>query len=167
MQDAIQDATQGRPPQEAQPGPQAPAQASTRSLTRSHDRMLGGVAGGLGDYFDIDPTIVRLGLVLAALISGGFVIVAYLALWMIMPEAPSSTVPGLTRSTETGTNERRGANGALILGVILVAIGGIALLEQFPMFHFWGVAGWGIARFWWPSLLIAVGVALVLARARD
>jgi phage shock protein PspC (stress-responsive transcriptional regulator) len=128
--------------------------------------MIGGVAGGLGDYLDVDPTIVRLVLVLTALMSGGFVLIAYLALWIIMPEASSSTLPGLTTlsGTAAATSEPRGANGALILGVILVAVGGIALLDQLPMLHLFG---WGMARLWWPSLLIAVGVALVLARARD
>ncbi len=162
----MQDAIPGTPPQETQSGPQAPApaQAVTKSLTRSHDRMLGGVAGGLAEYFDIDPTIVRLGLVLTALISGGIVVVAYIALWIIMPEAPSSTVPGLAGAAGPVQAEGRGSSGALILGVILLAVGGIALLDQFPMFHMFG---WGIARFWWPTVLIAVGLALILARARD
>ncbi len=35
-------------------------QSSPRRLMRSHDRVLGGVAGGLAEYLDVDPTIVRL-----------------------------------------------------------------------------------------------------------
>ena len=154
----MQDAIQGTAPPETQaPRPQA------RVLTRSHDRMLGGVAGGLADYFDTDPTIVRLGLVLTALITGGLVLIAYIALWIIMPEAPSSTVAGLAGS-EPASSTPRTTNGALLLGVILVAVGGFVLLEQLPMFHLFG---WGIARFWWPSLLIVAGLALIAARARD
>jgi phage shock protein C len=150
----MQDTIQG-PPQESRG-----AQPAPRVLTRSHDRMIGGVAGGLADYFDVDPTLVRLGIVLAALVSGGLAFVGYIALWIIMPEAPSSTVPGLAG---VSTSDRR-ANGALILGVILVGIGTLALLQQFPIFH---MLGWNLARFWWPSLLIALGLALILARARD
>ena len=57
-------------------------------LTRSaHDRVLAGVAGGLGEYFAVDPTIVRLVWVLAAFLSGGVAILIYLAFWLIMPRA--------------------------------------------------------------------------------
>jgi phage shock protein PspC (stress-responsive transcriptional regulator) len=57
-------------------------------LTRStHDRVLTGVAGGLGEYFAVDPTIVRLVWVLAAFLTGGAAILIYLAFWLIMPRA--------------------------------------------------------------------------------
>jgi phage shock protein PspC (stress-responsive transcriptional regulator) len=52
----------------------------TRTLTRSStDRMLGGVAGGLGDYFGVDPVLFRVGFVVATLLSGVGAL-AYLAL---------------------------------------------------------------------------------------
>jgi phage shock protein C len=154
----MQDTIQGTPQESAQAG----APRSALVLTRSHDRMLGGVAGGLADYFDVDPTIVRLGIVLGALVSGGVVLVGYIALWIIMPEAPLSTVPGLAGGVVT--TDRRGSNGALVLGVILVGVGAFALLDQFPLFH---LLGWDLMRFWWPSLLIALGLGLIFARARD
>ena len=56
-----------------------------RRLTRSHDKMLGGVSGGMGEYFDVDPTLVRLGWVLAALLTCGAAIVLYIACWFLMP----------------------------------------------------------------------------------
>ena len=163
MQDVVQPTAPPAAPSAPQLAEQG-AQAAARVLARSRDRMLGGVAGGLAEYFDVDPTIVRLGLVLAALFSGGIVLVAYIALWIIMPE-PSAGA--LAQSGTTGApsiSVPRGGNGALILGVILVGVGGIALMSQFPMFH---LIGWGFARVWWPSLLILVGMALILARARD
>ena len=56
-------------------------------LTRSEtDRMLVGVCGGLGEYFGIDSTIVRVAFVLLALF-GASGIVLYLALWLIVPRA--------------------------------------------------------------------------------
>jgi phage shock protein PspC (stress-responsive transcriptional regulator) len=54
----------------------------TRSMT---DRRLGGVCGGLAKHFNVDPTIVRLLFVLAALIEGIGVLL-YLILWLIVPE---------------------------------------------------------------------------------
>ena len=60
---------------------------SDKQLMRSEDRMVAGVAGGLADYFDIDPTIVRILFVLLALFGGGFLgILIYIVLWIIMPD---------------------------------------------------------------------------------
>ena len=55
-------------------------------LIRSHtDRMIGGVAGGVGWYFGLDPVIVRLLFVVLAF-TGGIGFFLYLVLWVIMPE---------------------------------------------------------------------------------
>ena len=57
----------------------------TERLTRSRsDRILGGVCGGLGEYFDIDPALIRLGFV-AALLFGGSGPILYLIAWLIIP----------------------------------------------------------------------------------
>jgi len=53
------------------------------------DKKIGGVCGGLGEYFERDPTIVRILFVLLILFSFGFGILAYLALWLIIPKRPS------------------------------------------------------------------------------
>ena len=58
-------------------------------LTRSHtDRMLTGVAGGMAEYFDIDPVIIRLLWVLGALFTGGVLLVVYFVMAIIMPSPP-------------------------------------------------------------------------------
>jgi phage shock protein PspC (stress-responsive transcriptional regulator) len=60
----------------------------TKKLYRSrNNRMLGGVAAGVADYFAVDPTVVRLLFVIFAL-AGGPGLLAYLILWVIMPEEP-------------------------------------------------------------------------------
>nr|EGQ40787.1 MAG: putative stress-responsive transcriptional regulator [Candidatus Nanosalinarum sp. J07AB56] len=57
----------------------------TERITRSKsDRILGGVCGGLGEHFDIDPTLIRLGFV-AALLFGGSGPILYLIAWLIIP----------------------------------------------------------------------------------
>ncbi len=48
------------------------------------NKMIGGVAAGLGDYFAIDPTLVRLAFVALALL-GGPGIVVYLIMWIVVP----------------------------------------------------------------------------------
>ncbi len=61
-----------------------------RRLYRSRtDAMLGGVCGGLGQYLNVDPTIIRLILVLMALM-GGHGILVYLILWLVIPLEPVS-----------------------------------------------------------------------------
>ncbi len=59
-----------------------------KKLYRSRsDRMVAGVAGGLAEYFSIDPTIVRLAFVLLALMGGPGLII-YIIMWIVVPEAP-------------------------------------------------------------------------------
>lgn len=60
----------------------------TRRLTRRRDdRMVAGVCSGVADYLHLDPTLVRLLAVVAAIFSMGAVAVAYVAAWILMPEA--------------------------------------------------------------------------------
>jgi phage shock protein C len=60
----------------------------SKKLYRSvNNKMLGGVAAGLGEYLSIDPTIVRLGFVALALM-GGPGIVVYLIMWLVVPQEP-------------------------------------------------------------------------------
>ena len=72
-----------------------------RQLTRSEtDRRIAGVCGGIAEYFDIDPTIVRVIFVLAALL-GGPGVLAYIVLWIVLPKGqprpPDSPRPGSGR----------------------------------------------------------------------
>jgi phage shock protein C len=61
-----------------------------KHLQRSRtEKMIGGVCGGLGEYFGIDPTIVRV-LWVAVTLIGGAGILLYLVLWVIMPEQPAA-----------------------------------------------------------------------------
>jgi len=61
---------------------------STKRLTRSNDnRMLAGVCGGLGEYFNVDPTLIRLGLAFLFFVGAGSPFLVYLLLWLIVPEA--------------------------------------------------------------------------------
>lgn len=59
----------------------------TRRLTRSSDRMLAGVCGGIANYFDLDPTLVRIAYVILSICSIGFPgMLVYAILWLIMPD---------------------------------------------------------------------------------
>lgn len=59
-----------------------------KKLYRSkEDRWLGGVCGGLGVYFNVDSTLIRVLFILFALAIGGGIL-AYIILWIIIPEEP-------------------------------------------------------------------------------
>ena len=61
--------------------------AAPKKLTRGDDKMLFGVCSGVGEYFNLDATLVRLGLALVTLLTGMFPgIVVYLLAALIMPE---------------------------------------------------------------------------------
>tara|TARA_Y100000310_G_scaffold123899_1_gene122654 strand:- start:2416 stop:2850 length:435 start_codon:yes stop_codon:yes gene_type:complete len=58
----------------------------TKRLYRSKsNRVLGGVCGGIGEYFGIDPTLIRLAWVLFTFV-GGSGVLAYIICWIIIPE---------------------------------------------------------------------------------
>ena len=51
------------------------------------NRYVAGVCGGFGEYFEIDPTVVRVGYVLLSILSVGFPgVLVYLVLWLLIPE---------------------------------------------------------------------------------
>ncbi len=56
-----------------------------RRLTLSDDRMIGGVCGGIAEYFSIDPTIVRIVYALLTLFTGFCGVILYPILYWIMP----------------------------------------------------------------------------------
>lgn len=62
-----------------------------KKLYRSRDnRMIAGVCGGLADYFKVDPTVMRLIAVLLLVFTGGTALLAYILLWILVPEEPQA-----------------------------------------------------------------------------
>lgn len=141
-----------------------------KRLYRSYtDKMLGGVCGGLGEYFDIDPVIIRVLFIVAVLFGGGGIL-AYIILWIVIPQKPF-TIPKFNQessnetnpNTEQNTNdnsfrnfviEKRRMNKNSLAGMILIFFGILFLLDNFlPRFSFHDL---------WPLILIGIGFALIL-----
>lgn len=57
-----------------------------KKLTKSNDRVIAGVCGGLAEYFEIDISIVRIGYFLLSFFSAGFGILLYIAMAIIIPD---------------------------------------------------------------------------------
>ncbi|HEY6127745.1 MAG TPA: PspC domain-containing protein [Candidatus Acidoferrum sp.] len=75
-----------------------------RLMRSSTDKKLGGVCGGLAEYFDMDPTLVRV-LWLLVVLCGGTGILLYVILWLVLPLAPplvAVTPPAGPIATQTG-----------------------------------------------------------------
>ena len=59
-----------------------------RFYLSDRDRKIGGVCGGIAEYFDIDPLLVRV-LFLVAILEIGMGLIAYLVLWLLAPRNPN------------------------------------------------------------------------------
>jgi phage shock protein PspC (stress-responsive transcriptional regulator) len=71
----------------------SPQTGGKRKLMRSStDKKIAGVCAGLADYFDLDPTIIRVLWVLAFLCAGTGGL-AYIILWIVLPLAPAGVIP--------------------------------------------------------------------------
>ena len=62
-----------------------------RLVRSTTDKKIGGVCGGLADYFDLDPTIIRIVWLLAFLCAGAGLL-AYVILWIALPAAPTGVM---------------------------------------------------------------------------
>ena len=130
-------------------GDQRPEAPPRKRLTRSRDdRVLGGVCGGLGRYFDIDPVIFRIGFV-ALLFVGGASLLLYPAAWILLPE------DGGHRSIGESWLHH-GAKGRW-LPITLIVIGAIVLSSNVRIGHHGGGIGFAVAA-------IVVGCLLLRPR---
>jgi signal transduction histidine kinase len=129
--------------------PARPATVPRPSLRRSRsDRVVGGVAGGVGAHLAIDPRVARLAFVVLAF-ALGFGVVVYLLLWLLAPSEPASA-PAAARIFARPTREQ-------LLGTGLVLAGVLTLL--------WITALWFGWQLGWPVSLAAIGFALLWARS--
>ena len=110
----------------------------TRRLYRSStNKVVAGVCGGLGDYFDIDPTLLRLVVVVGVFASWGFLIPAYLLAWIIIPQAmPGGAVSEEPEAVQAGRRYSDSKWRTYLPGLILVGIGGILLIREY--FYWFG-----------------------------
>ena len=71
----------------------SPQTGGTKRLMRSStDKKIAGVCAGLADYFDMDPTVIRV-LWLVAVLCAGTGLLAYVILWIVLPLAPGGAIP--------------------------------------------------------------------------
>ena len=127
-----------------------------RLRRRSDERVLAGVASGLGDYFNVDPLLIRIALV-ASIVFGGLGIFLYAAAWLLVPDEASD------RSIAERLLGGAGLAGGLVGGV-LVLIGALVLINILSEIG-GGSDGVGAAAF--ALIVIAAGAVLLRRRSSD
>ena len=70
------------------------AQATKRLYRSASDKKIAGIFGGMGEVYEIDPTLLRLGAVFLGIATGLLpLIVAYLVGWITIPKGPLTSGP--------------------------------------------------------------------------
>lgn len=152
----------------------------SKKLYRSTtDKMLGGVAGGLGEYFNVDSTLIRVLFIVVVFLGGGGIL-AYIILWIVVPQKPYEVPASFVSSASLGDEKNRSeekseqfttagsdnpdqnqfvqanqkGERSIWFGLIFIFIGGLLLLDNlFPRFDFGD---------YWPMILIAIGIGLLI-----
>ncbi len=139
-----------------------------KRLYRSRkDKIIAGVAGGIAEYFEIDPVIVRVLFVITALFNG-IGLIAYIVLWIVAPDEYRVIItptPDAAKESDqqveheqltdnqkdpASESEKRG----VVAGAILIGLGLIFLADNF--FPFFSI------KEFWPLVLVAIGTGLLL-----
>jgi phage shock protein C len=143
-----------------------------KKLYRSADNyIISGVAGGLGDYLEVDATFIRLIFLILAL-GGGSGIVLYIILAILVPKEAQREIPvnrgekvkEMVKEAEEKVGDfaedmgvklpERKRNRRAMLGIILMIIGGVALWNQIMPYYI-------RAEILWPVILIIVGMVFI------
>jgi phage shock protein C len=157
-------------------------QVNRRLYRCQHDRILAGVAAGVAERFDLDPTLVRV-LWLLSVFFGGFGLVAYIVMAIIVPLEPADGPLGMSSTDPTAEGAGGEATGpapagwhgttvehrhvrrdtgrlATGAGIVLILFGALALVDA--VLPDWADHG----RFLWPAFILGIGALLVASAMR-
>lgn len=135
----------------------------TKKLYRScDDKIIGGVAGGLAEYLEIDSIIVRLLFLIMIFSSIG--LAAYVIAWVLIPENPNCANPkegaeeivekaSGVASTFYGKNKEENTDVRIIVGTVLLALGVLLLFQNLVGDYVWKV--------FWPVVLVFIGLYFI------
>lgn len=142
-----------------------------QKLYRSRtQKVLGGVCGGLGEYLNLDPVLIRVVFVVLAFFHG-FGLILYVIMLVIVPQKPIVwQMPGETSPIDTSTNvstdeaqqstafetthvKQEPSKGKVIAGIVLIVLGIIFLFENiWPIFDF---------ENFFPLILVGIGIVIL------
>lgn len=117
-----------------------------KKLYRSQSSsMIAGICGGLGEYFNVDPTIVRIAAVLL-IFANGMGLLAYIIGWIIIPRHPIMEMEV--------TPLEKSQSSYLLPGLALIVVGLVFLLNN--------LVHWFRFHYLWPILLVVIGIVMLL-----
>ncbi|HDO06271.1 MAG TPA: PspC domain-containing protein [Bacteroidetes bacterium] len=150
-----------------------------RLYRNTYNKVVGGVASGLAEYFDVDVIIFRLLFVLLVLFGGGGLL-AYIIMWIVVPAKPipfqynnasgtqanpgpnedaggatdaGNTTTDSEKATSPASSAKTPSNTSLVAGIILILVGVLFLANR--------MLPWFEIRDFWPVLLIAGGFLII------
>ena len=142
------------------------ATVGPKKLYRSEkNQVLAGVSAGLGDYFEIDPVLIRI-IFIFLTVFGGAGIPLYILLWLVLP-AESRVDQPTDKTVKTNVEEigqkakniaedvettYKGSNSKKWLGLILIFLGLIFFLDNFTFIRL---------QHFWPLILVIIGISLL------
>lgn len=155
-----------------------------RHLYRSReDRMLAGVAGGLAELWDADPSLVRIVWALLVVLTGGIALVVYIVMAIVVPDedalrptaasgdANEARVEARVESRVESREMRRriraerraergtaGRSGGVVIGVLLILVGVWYLVREYLPTVDWD--------WFWPLALVCLGVLVLVLAVR-
>lgn len=123
-----------------------------KKLMRSNnDKVISGVCGGLGEYFSIDPTIIRIACFILAIPSLGTLLLAYIVCSIVIPSDNNVIY-------QDNNESKLKDNTPFFLGLGLILIGAYYLARIF--FPFLNHLIYKLIKFW-PILLIVLGIYII------
>lgn len=136
-----------------------------KRLYRSkQNRVISGVCGGIGEYFNIDPTIIRI-LWVATSFAGGSGLIAYIIALIIIPEGDFEHYNQADNAFD-GVNDGwkepvkyDTARTNFLMGGILILVGVLFIVREF-------VPHWVTYNFMFPGILIIIGAAILFRGRR-
>jgi phage shock protein PspC (stress-responsive transcriptional regulator) len=139
-----------------------------RIYRQTESKVIAGVCSGLGDYFDVDPTWIRL-LFLLAIFANGLGLLAYVIAWIVIPSrpvalgaAPSDSASQTSESALPATSmQKNGGNKRGVgfwPGIILIILGMLFISHHYFF--------WLDLEDLWPAILIGLGAVLIYRAIR-
>jgi phage shock protein C len=153
-------------------GRQTPGGRMKKLYKSRKNKVVDGVCGGIAEYLDMDPVLIRLIAVLF-FFTGGATLIAYIVGMIIIPHQPpedareseTAQAPNVTASCSQA--ESGGRAGSLIFGILMILFGIHFLLSNIPFFYQYYWRLWDLSRdFFWPSALIVVGLLVIIRGVR-
>jgi len=120
----------------------------TRLHKSTKDKIISGVCGGLGEYFRVDSSIIRIIWAIAAFAYGTGILL-YIIAAIILPSEDYEKVEGDNKS-ENILN----ADNSKLIGIVLIISGVLFLLRQFTPFL--------DSKYVWPVILIVLGLFIIV-----